>query len=221
MFKQSTFLRFFATTTLLSVLGAVAVASEFATAQNTPENAQPSEPMQNNIRPRLLLPEIPPSDVVEYIVLPPGAKITGRLGLPAAQLVDIPAELAQEIAVWVPPKNIEPLQPDAIGTEFISVVRYKGSGHTVYVSTARFTPGAAKLKHTFGKEDKLTDGTTVGFTVSCESMTPAQHEAGYACWPGTDTPNRVVFMRGNKIITIASDLPIDQVKSLATSASLK
>lgn len=219
MFKQFTFLQFFAATTLLSALNAVPIASEFATAQNTPENAQPSELMQNNIRPKLLLPEIPPSDVVEYIVL--RAKITGRLGLPAAQLADIPAELAQEIGVWVPPKNIEPLRPDEIGTEFISVVRYKGSGYTIYVSTARFTPGAAKLKHTFGKEDKLTDGTTVGFTVSCESMTPAQHEAGYACWPGTDTPNRVVFMRGNKIITVASDLPIDQVKSLATSASLK
>lgn len=168
----------------------------------------------------LLLPELPPDDV-DYAVLQPGAKITGRLGLPAAQLINVPPELAQEIAVWVPPKNLEPLSSEAIGTEFLSVVRYKGNGHTIYVSTARFTPKAAQLKHTLGKEDKLADGTTVGFTISCDSITPTQHEAGCICWPNTATPNRVVFMRGNQIITVASDLPIDQVKSLAASAALK
>lgn len=64
--------------TIFSVLGTVAMASEFANAQNSPENSQRFE------RRRWLQPTIPSNGAVEYAVLPPGEKITGRLGLPAA-----------------------------------------------------------------------------------------------------------------------------------------
>lgn len=168
---------------------------------------------------------LPPPDA-EYIVLSPGGKITGRLGLPAAQLIDPPAELAQEIAVWVPkakPNMPAPPRPtDQIAYEMVSSTRYRGNGHTIFVTTARPSPAAAKLKQDFGKPDKLTDGTTVGVTVACESI-PSGTLEGFSCVPSsaTSTPNRVQFMRGNLIITVASDLPIDQVKGLAKNASLK
>lgn len=119
----------------MSILGTVGIASGFANAQNSPKNAQSRKLVPDNMRPRLLLPEIPPDEVVEYVVLPLGTKITGRLGLPAAQLIDIPAELAQEIAVWVPQKNIESLPPDAIGTEFTAlpaVRRYTKCKNTIF-----------------------------------------------------------------------------------------
>lgn len=198
--------------------------SEFVNAQNS------SEKKQNPNLVRQLNFLIPPSGAVSYVVLPPGEKITGRLGLPAAQLIDPPAELAQEVAVMVPAKlkdpkgkvisSEPPVPPNAIAYEFISSTRYRGNGHTIFVTTARMSPAAAKLKYSFGKPDKLADGTEVGITVACESL-PSDSLEDDSCVEGSPTPNRVVFMRGNLIITVASDLPIEQVKALAKNASLK
>lgn len=92
--------------------------SNFANAQNSPERPRPNRNEQTLI----IKPFLPPSEAVEYAVLPSGEKITGRLGLPAAQLVDPPAELAQEIAVWVPPRTpAEPLKPDDIAYELYGI----------------------------------------------------------------------------------------------------
>lgn len=113
-----------------------------------------------------------------------------------------------------------PVPPNAIAYEFISSTRYRGNGHTIFVTTARMSPAAAKLKYSFGKPDKLADATEVGITVACESL-PSDSLEDDSCVEGSPTPNRVVFMRGNLIITVASDLPIEQVKALAKNASLK
>lgn len=218
-------LQFLVLTTILSALGAVAINSGFVNAQNS------SEKKQNPNLVRQLNFLIPPSGAVSYVVLPPGGNITGRLGLSAAQLIDPPAELAQEVAVMVPEAKLKdpkgkvissepPVPPNAIAYEFISSTRYRGNGHTIFVTTARMSPAAAKLKHSFGKPDKLADGTAVGITVACESL-PSDSLEGDSCVESSPTPNRVVFMRGNLIVTVASDLPIEQVKSLAKNASLK
>lgn len=223
MFNQ--FKLFLAIATTLSILGVVATISRLAGAQNSSQNDQPPRQFLEQGRPVGVL--LPPPDA-QYVVLPAGGKITGRLGLPAAQLIDPPAELAQEVAVWVPkpiPKDeaAPPSIPaDRVSYQIISSVRYKGNGNTIFVTTARPSPGAAKLKLDFGKPDKLADNTEVGITVACESLPPETTE-GFSCTPAGSfpPPNQVKFMRGKLIINVASDLPIEQVKDLAKNAILK
>lgn len=226
MYNKGRLLQLLALTATISAICVTAVASRFATAQDSPsQNPPPSQPslIDGGVP---VPPLIAPSEVENYVVLQPGQKITGRLGLPAAQLINPPAELAQEIAVWVPeelPKGMNSVPspaPGEISYEVISSTRYRGNNHTIYVSTARPSPAAAKLKLDFGKRDKLADGTEAGVVVGCDAV-DTKTTAGYACVAGGDTPNRVQFRRGNLIITVASDLPIEQVKNLARNASLQ
>lgn len=219
MFNKFTLLQSLAVTTIFAIFGAVVILPKFVNAQNASGNTQPPDELLGN-NTRFVGSLIPPSGAVKYVVLPPGEKITGRLGLPAAQLIKPPAEVAQEIAVWVPPKTTEPFRPEEISYEIISSTRYRGNGHTIFVTTARPSPGAAKFKQYFGHPDKLADGTPVGVKIDCESP-DAQTSGIYSCVSGSSTPNQVQFMRGNLIITVASDLPLDQVKELARNASLK
>jgi hypothetical protein len=166
---------------------------------------------------------LPVSDLVvydsfgEYDAVEPGQKITGRLGIPAAQL-DLPAELTQEVAVWVPPGNVDDALPeDAVGYEFISSVRYRGSGHTVYITRTRLTPAAGQLKHSLGKSDKV-NGMSVSISTACASDAPTVEALSCIAGP---TPNQVSFMKGNQIITVASDLPVEQVKGWISKVKLQ
>lgn len=68
--------------------------SEFVNAQNS------SEKKQNPDLVRQLNFLIPPSGAVTYVVLPPGEKITGRLGLPAAQLIDPRLNWLRKSLLW-------------------------------------------------------------------------------------------------------------------------
>jgi len=222
MFKKPKALLLFTAMTTVSILGITAVVSKLTNAQTSSQTSQTSNSsLDANGKP--VPPLIVPSQVAKYVVLQPGTKITGRLGLPAAQLIDPPAELAQEIAVWVPeplPKNAPSPSPNEISYQMISSTRYRGNGHTIFVTTARPSPAAAKLKHHFGQPTQLADGTEAGVVIDC-ALIDTKTTEGYSCVANDPTPNRVQFMRGNLIITIASDLPIEQVKSLAKNASLK
>lgn len=189
-------------TTIISILTALTMNSDFANSQNPPERVRPDR----NERTLIIKALLPPSEAVEYVVLQPEQKITGRLGLPAAQLVDLPSELTEEIAVWVPPKvTAKELKSQDIAYQLNSSVRYRGNGHTAVVATYRLSPGANKLQQAFSNVERLSDGTEVGIATADRS----------------NLPNRVVFKRGNSIIVIGSDLPIEQVKNLAVNAALK
>lgn len=195
------------------MLCTISIMSGYATAKKSPEpQAQQTEIGLGD----LILPSDEP-----YVVLEPGEKITGRLGLPAAQIINPPPELAQEIAYWVQRGNGEPLKPDAIAYEFNSSIRYRGNGHTIYVTTVRLTPAAAKLRRILPATTKLDDGTIAGVTVPCGSIPDKTTPEGFTCIVGDNpAPNQLVFERGNQVITIASDLPIDQLKALASKVSL-
>lgn len=174
-----------------------------ANAQNSPERPRPQP--NSNVRRLRLIPLIPPSDAVEYIVIPVGGQIKGRLGLPSARLINSPPEFS-EIAVWTPPKTAAPpLKPDDIAYELISSVRYSGARKKLVVATYRLSPGAAKLQRFFGRAETLPDGTLAGVEVL---------DKGYY-------PNRVVFERGNLIIAVAGNLSIDEIKQLAATVQLK
>lgn len=183
---------------------------------NAQDSSKQSQAQQEEID---IINLILPTDEV-YVVLKPDEKITGRLGLPAAQLISPPPELAQEIAYWVQRGNGEPLKPNDIAYEFNSSIRYRGNGHTIYVTTVRLTPAAAKLRRVLPVTTKLDDGTVAGVTVPCDSIPDKTTPKSFSCIVGDNpAPNQLVFERGNMVITIASDLPIDQLKGLASKVS--
>ncbi len=201
----------------LSTLGIAVMNSDSGNAQNSQNNAQ---------RPLIMSPltsMMPPPEAVEYIITSSPEQITGNLSLPAAHLNNPPPQLAQEIAVMnrrvmidvdgtriqLPPESptrtVEnTLKPDERARVLVSSVRYRGNGHTIYVNTATLTPAEAKMTRLY-ETTKLADGTPVGITIDEESK----------------TPNQLVFFRGKVYVTIASDLSIEQIKSLATSIVLK
>lgn len=191
--------------------------SDFANAQNSPNDPQ---------RPRFLRflePFIPPVQAIVYSPISSPAQITGRLSLPAAYLNNPPPQLAQEIAfidrtVFIDVDgtrlNIPP-EPPGLTVEqayksderidlLISSVRYRGSGHTIYVNTATLSPAEAKMRR-FVETTKLADGT------------PAYTNTYTTTVDGPSTYNCVVFVKGKVYVTIASDLPMEQIKSLATT----
>lgn len=197
----------------LSTLGTVVMNSDSGNAQNSPNNPQPTQFLMP------LSPFIPPEQAIVYNVVSSPAQVTGRYRLPAAYLNNPPPKFAQEIAVMdntveidfdgtrlnLPPEDPtrtleQAYKPDQIAEVLISSVRYRGNGNTVYVNTAALSPGAAKVRR-FLETTKLADGTPV-FTTIVE---------------GTNTPNCVIFVRGRVYVTIASDLPMEQLKSIATS----
>lgn len=203
--------KFFKGAIAASMLCTISLAAGYATAQNSPEpQAQQEEIDLSN----LILPSNEP-----YVVLKPGEKIIGRLGLPAAQLINPPPELAQKIAYWVQRGSGASPKPTEIAYEFNSSIRYRGNGHTIYVTTVRLTPAAAKLRRSLPKTSKLDNGTIAGVTVPCNAIPDKTTREGFSCIVGNNpAPNQLVFERGNLVITIASDLPIDQLKALASKS---
>ena len=148
----------------LIILVSIGTIFNSADAQNSPIRPQP-EP-NNNVRRLRLIPLMPPSEAVEYIVIPAGGKITGRLGLPAAKLINFPPEL-NEVAVWTPPKTQgPPLKPDDVAYELISSVRYRGADKELVIATYRLSLGAAKLERFLGRAETLADGTTAGIKIA-------------------------------------------------------
>lgn len=191
--------------------------SDFGNAQNPPINPQRPSSV------RRLSPMMPPEQAHEYIVISSPSQITGRLSLPAAHLNNPPSQLAQEIAVmdktvWIDvdgtrvkipsessTRTVEQAtKPDEIANILIESVRYRGSGHTIYINTATLSPAAAKVTR-FVETTKLADGTPASLAIAEDIK----------------TPNLLVFVKGKVYVTIASDLPIEQIKSLATSVVLK
>jgi hypothetical protein len=220
MFNQSSRLRVIFFLVILSGLGVFIIKPlNLVSAQNSPDAQKKALLKELKESPD----PVPMSDLVvydsmgEYTILAPGQKINGRLGIPAAQLVDLPAELAQEVAFWVAPKNAEPVAEDAIAYEFISSLRYRGNGHTIYVTRTRLTSAAGQLKHQLGKPGNA-GGMQVGISSVCDGSASSQTE-GLSC-VDSPTPNQVAFMKGNQIITVASDLPVEQVKSLISKVKL-
>lgn len=192
----------------LLVLAALNMSFDAANAQNStqrPERPRPDRD-RNEIGLRLV-PLIPPSEAIEYAVIPSDERITGRLGSPAARLVNVPSEL-NEIAVWTPTgaESSSSTNPNDIAFKLISSVRYKGAGKELVIATYQLSPAAARLRRdTRGLDDNLPDGTPARVAVV---------EQG-------DYPNRVVFERGNSIIVVGGNLPIEEIKQLAATANLR
>lgn len=124
---------------------------------------------------------------------------------PVAYLAQQPSGLTQAMAVNFP-DIIDWSSPDSVEFSVLASVRYSGSGHIVLVTTARPSPEAARLPWVLG------DGTI-------------QLADGSSAWVSTnqpgETPNRLVMLRDDLIITVASDLPIETVQELVSQIVVK
>ncbi len=125
-------------------------------------------------------------------------------GRPVAQLSNPPAEITSSIYVDFPDAtNVAEEEP---GFVILSSIRYSGDKGNITVSTSQPTAAMSSLTVALGdKEIQLKDGTTAWLTVQGSG----------------DFPNRVVFVRDNLIITIAGDLPVDDILKSATQVIIK
>ncbi|MBW4649306.1 MAG: hypothetical protein KME06_11555 [Kastovskya adunca ATA6-11-RM4] len=172
-----------------------------------------------------VVPRLVPDETTDYVVVQRDERIPGSEGLPSARLANPPSDIAEEVAIWSPRDNVSPQlenftpSPNSVSYQVISSVRYRGSGHTVFVITVSLiiTPGIS-LRFVHGNNRvRLTDGTPVTVMVNCDSPT-SEAEAianGYGCIQGSRTPSQVAFQRRGLIITVASDLPIERVIEIA------
>jgi hypothetical protein len=128
--------------------------------------------------------------------------ITAPDGRPVAQLTLQPANLAQELLVSLP-EGSEKTEPESeTYYEVLASIQYIGKEQAVVVSTARPSPTAAKQANALGdKTVKLADGKTAWIIEESPIM---------------NMPNRVVWVEDGLIITVAGNLPIDELMKLAT-----
>lgn len=149
-------------------------------------------------------PLIPPSQK-NYANLQSDKAIAALDDRPVAQLAKPPASITQAIATNFP--DIRPEQDaTTVSYAILASVRYTGNGHTVFVTTARPSPAAARETTVFGNQTvRLADGSTAWVSTGI---------------PG-DIPNQVVLVKDNLIITVAGDLPLDDLQTLAGDIVIK
>jgi hypothetical protein len=180
--------------------GVVSAFSRFIKVRNPDVSADAGGPATTAIA----IPRLAPPDNVPYLAHGGSQPVKAPDGRPVAQLASTPPNLAQAVAV-----NFPDGPADAAGEvafRVLSSIRYTGSGHTVLVTTAR--PSAAALQETISLGNqtvRMSDGST-----------------GYI---GTGMPgnlsNQLAWVKDDLIITLASDLPIDNLKQLAASIILQ
>lgn len=155
--------------------------------------------------PAIVPPLLAPPDQAGYSDQKTGTVITAPDRRPIAQLGVPPAEFSQAISVNLPKSQDSP-SASTVSYTVLASVRYRGNGHTVLVTTANASPAAAQQPTIFGNQTiKLHDGSTAWVSTNI---------------PG-DTPNQLVYLRGDLIITIASDLSVNMLKDLAAQIVVK
>ena len=149
-------------------------------------------------------PRLEPPDSALYVSHTAGAPITAPDGRPVAQLGTIPATV-QTVSVNLPTPHTPPPPSTRVAYQILASVRYIGSEHSVLVTTTRPTAAAAQQPTVFGDYTELANGTTAWVRINMPYK----------------EPNQVVFMHNGLIITIASDLPVEDIKALAAQVVLR
>lgn len=146
------------------------------------------------------------------LVAPPGEGYTSRQagtpvkapdGRPVAQLKDGPAHLSS-VSVNFPEQRGVPA--GQIAYAMLAGIRYEGGGNLVLVLTMKPSPAAAQQPTTLGNQ-----------TVRLEDGSVAYVSTGM---PG-EAPNRIVQVRGDLIVVVSGNLPIDQLQTLMTQAVIQ
>lgn len=166
----------------------------------SPEEIRRRRPVSPYLEPDELAEEIFEEFRTKYVPLQPGEKIPGRPGFLVAQLLNPPAELAEEIAVATWKRPLEELEEEPPFTVLmISSTRYRGSAHLTYVTTAHaIPPSDSSIVWNYGAPRTLADGTlasvwvvgrSTGKTIEYEGDPGFQYDE-YE-WPDVGMPGSV------------------------------
>ncbi len=144
---------------------------------------------------------LPPADAV-YMNLESG-KVVPQGEFPIAVFRETADSSAQPVAAFFPDLSKGTgVAPDEIGFTIVACVRYATENGDIYLTTTIPSPLAAQKNLVMGSQEiHLMDGKAAWLN---------RLDKG-------DLPNRLLFVDGELIMTIASKLPIDQIESIATN----
>lgn len=148
----------------------------------------------------LAVPRLLPPEREVYTPYAAGGPITASDGRSIAQLTP---GAAQPLSTFFP---VLQAPISRIAYTILGSIQYTVRGHIVFVTTARPSVDAAQHQLGLGNQAaQLTNGAT------------AWVSTGIASGP----PSQVVYMKGDLIITVAGDLPVDDLKALAAQVVVK
>lgn len=155
----------------------------------------------------LAIPPLIQLDPTTYTPHDPRSAVTAPDGRPIAQLRRLPANL-QALDVIVPATVSVP-QGDELRFVHLASVRYTIAGQQVLVTTHRPAPTVARRTLVLGRQTvQLVNGATAWLTMG---LTPP--------YPGGPT-NHVVLVWDDLLISVAGDLPADQLEALAAGVTI-
>lgn len=165
-------------------------------------------------------PHLSPDRIPVGIMLPPDCSFQATTTVPQvpagaalASLNPVPSDIGQSMAVAFTPCSSSPQAqapavqpPDVTGISFhvVSVMRYQGSGGTVYLEVIK--PSDAAWQHALqlgGDAGTRADGTPLFSMMSAASPS-----------------NGVEWRHGDLLIQVSSDLPLDRLKALANGVTV-
>lgn len=161
---------------------------------------------------------LPPD--TQYTPIQAGTRVVNPDGRPVAQLATIPANLQGSVAVKINAHAGEPGDPvnssTAVVYEILSSVRYSGDSQIVMVTTSRASATAeaneAKGMSLGNQRVTLSDGTA-----AYVSALPQWQKGDVLITQGK---TQVVWQKDGLLVTVAGDLPTDDLVALASQVTL-
>ena len=204
----------FAVVLTLVITGAVAAGDPATPAPAPPahigafEIRLPESPAYQGQEPAFVVPPLfGPANAAGYAPHRLGEPVTPADGRPVAQFTPPPTE-TQAMEIMLPP--VRQAKANEVSFSNLASVRYTVAGHDVLVTTFRPSLAASERLLVLGQRTvQLTNGATAWVT---SGLIPT--------YPGGPT-NQVVQVRGDLLITVASDLAPDQVTAWAADIPLQ
>lgn len=134
------------------------------------------------------------------------ARAARESGLPVAYFSAVPSDLRGDVGTVIYEQKPWLKTEGQVVLRMHSLVRYRGSGHTVLLELSEPSPPVvAKYRILLGEHTiHLANGTPAWTSVEIQSY----------------EPNELSFVWGQYIVTLASDLPFDRVEELASTVTV-
>ncbi len=161
---------------------------------------RPEEPVAGGPNAQIVVPPLlPPAGDEQYRLMDP-VRAAKESGLPVAYLRQAPKNLNEDVAVslWPQPQGSSGKPAMLVR----SIVRYRGSGHTVLVVLDEPSTEMAQ------QQSLILGERTVWLANGQEGWLSSRPE-----WPQS---NVVSIVKDRYVVVVASDLPVDEVLKLAT-----
>ncbi len=162
----------------------------------------PETIVQRGDAPSLTVPSLIPYDQSLFTPQPVAQPVVVPDGRPVAEFATLPSAL-QALAVYIP-TILHASRPDEVAFVHLGSVRYTVSGHPIFVTTYRPSTAAASRILSLGNQ-----------TVHLRNGSVAWIKTGLNPEGRGGATNDVVQMHNGLLITVASDLPVAQLQTMA------